>query len=94
MCNQYKIPIYSLVTGIVLTLITGMFPNVFLLSYGTWGYFLPWAKRALQFMAPFEIIWINFIVDVIIWSVLIYLAILSIEEEKVKKKPVKKKRKR
>lgn len=42
--------------------------------------------------APLEIIWINFIVDIIIWSVLIYLGLVSIEEEK--KKPVKKKKKR
>jgi hypothetical protein len=92
MCNQYKIPIYSLLTGIIITLITGFFPNVFLLGVSYWGYLLPWMMQVVYLGAPLEIIWINFIVDIIIWSVLIYLGLVSIEEEK--KKPVKKKKKR
>jgi len=94
MCKQYKIPIYSILTGIVITLITGFFPNVFLLGVSYWGYLLPWAMRTVYPGAPFEILWINFIVDIIIWSVLIYLTLLSVEEEKRKTVKVKKKSRR
>ncbi len=93
MYKQYKIPIYSLLTGIIITLITGFFPNIFLIGVSYWGYLLPWMSRVVYPGAPLQIIWINFIVDVVIWSVLIYLGLLSIEEEKEKpveiKKPVK-----
>ena len=93
MCKQYKIPIYSLLTGIIITLITGFFPNVFLVGVSHWGYLLPWMRRVVYPGAPFEILWIYFISDIIIWAVLIYLALLSVQEEKkqpVKMKPEKK----
>jgi len=107
MYQQYKIPIYSLLTGIIITLITGFFPNVFIIGTQHWGYLLPWMSQIVYPGAPLEIMWINFIVDIVIWSVLMYLAFLSVEEEKEKpveikkpvkakpkKKPVKKKTKR
>jgi len=98
MSEQYKISIYSLITGIIITLITGFFPNVFLIGVSYWGYLLPWTKQIVYPGAPFEILWINFIVDIIIWSVLVYLTLIGIEEREkkkpVKKKPIKKKSKR
>jgi len=95
MCGQYKIPIYSLLTGIIITLITAFFPNVFLVGVSHWGYLLPWLRRVVYPGAPFEILWIYFITDIIIWSVLMYLALVSVGgEKKVKKKPVKKKTKK
>ena len=84
MCKQYKIPIYSILTGIILTLITGFFPNVFLIGITYWGYLLPWMSRIDYLGAPLEIIWINLLADIIIWSMLIYLALVSVEEEKMK----------
>lgn len=94
MCKQYKIPIYSLLTGIIITLITGFFPNVFLGKYSYSGYFLPWSKKIIYPGAPLEISWIYFIVDIVIWSVFIYLALLSVGEEKkektVRKRPQRK----
>jgi len=90
MCKEYKTPIYSILTGILITLITGLFPNVFLLGVSYFGYFLPWLRRIVYQGAPFEVLWINFFVNIVIWSVLIYLAIVSIEEEKGKKKPIRK----
>ncbi len=92
MCKQYKIPIYSILTGIILTLITGFFPNIFLIGITYWGYLLPWMSQIDYPGAPLEIIWINLLVDIIIWSMLIYLALVNVEEEKiktVKKKAVK-----
>jgi hypothetical protein len=85
MCKQYIIPIYSIITGIVITLITGLFPNVFLLGVNYWGYFLPWLRRIVYPGSPLEVLWIYLIVDVIIWSVLIYLTLLSVEEEETRK---------
>ncbi|NIM47585.1 MAG: hypothetical protein GTN40_05525 [Candidatus Aenigmarchaeota archaeon] len=87
MCKQYKIPICSLLTGIIITLITGFFPNVFLLGVSYRGYLLPWMRSVVYPGAPFEILWIYFLTDIIIWTVLIYLALLSVQEEK--KQPVK-----
>jgi hypothetical protein len=92
MCKEYKIPIYSTLTGILITLLTGLFPNVFLLGVSYFGYFLPWLRRIVYPGAPLEVLWINFFVNIVIWSVLIYLAMVSIEEEKVKKKPIRKRK--
>jgi len=93
MYKQYKIPIYSLLTGIIITLITALFPNVFLMGISHWGYLLPWLRRVVYPGAPLEILWVYFISDIIIWSVLIYLALISVEEEKkkeIEKKPKEK----
>jgi hypothetical protein len=90
MCKEYKIPFYSLLAGILITLITSLFPNVFLWGVSYWGYLLPWLKRAAYPGSPTDILWINFFVNIVIWSVLIYLAIVSIEEGKGKKKPIRK----
>jgi len=85
MCKQYIIPIYSIITGIVITLITGLFPNVFLLGVNYWGYFLPWLRRIVYPGSPLEVLWIYVLVDVIIWSVLVYLTLLSAVEEETRK---------
>lgn len=85
MCKKYKTPIYSILTGMLITLITGLFPNVFLLGVSYWGYFLPWLSRVVYLGATLNVIWINLFVNIVIWSVLLYLAIVSIEEGKVKK---------
>ncbi|NIO44675.1 MAG: hypothetical protein GTN36_03940 [Candidatus Aenigmarchaeota archaeon] len=92
MCKQYKIPIYSLLTGIIITLITALFPNVFLVGVSHWGYLLPWLRRVVYPGAAFEVLWVYFLSDIVIWSVLIYLALISVKEEK--KKPVIKKPKK
>ena len=92
MCKQYKIPAYSVLTGIIITLITALFPNVFLLGVSYFGYFLPWLRRT-YLGAPIEVMWVNFFVDVVIWSVLLYLAIVSIEEDKLNRSVRKRKRK-
>jgi hypothetical protein len=89
MCKKYKIPIYSILAGILITLITGLFPNVFLLGVSYWGYFLPWLSKVVYPGATLNVIWINLFVNIVIWSVLLYLAIVSIEEGK-KKKPIRK----
>jgi hypothetical protein len=89
MCKEYKTPIYSILAGLLITLITGLFPNVFLLGISYFGYFLPWLRRTAYAGASLEVVWVNLFVDIVIWSVLLYLAIVSIEE-----KPKKRVRKR
>ena len=66
-------------------MITGLFPNIFLLGVNYWGYFLPWLRRIVYPGSPLEVLWIYLIVDVIIWSVLVYLTLLSVEEEEIRK---------
>lgn len=90
MCKEYKVPIYSILTGILITLITGVFQNVFLLGVSYWGYFLPWLRRIVYPGSSLEILWVYFIADIIIWSVFIYLAIISVEEEEAKKRATRK----
>jgi hypothetical protein len=92
MCKEYKLSIYSITTGIIITLITGLIPNVFLLGVNYWGYFLPWLKRIVYPGAPLEVSWIYFLVDMVIWSVFVYLTILSVVEEEAKKRPARKRR--
>ncbi len=91
MCEEYKTPVYSIIAGMLITLITGLFPNVFLLGVSYWGYFLPWLSKVIYPGAALNVIWVNFFVDIVIWSVLLYLAIVSIEEGKVKK-PIRKRK--
>ncbi|OGI12126.1 hypothetical protein A3K64_02210 [Candidatus Micrarchaeota archaeon RBG_16_36_9] len=95
MCNEYKVPIYSALAGILLTMITGVFSNIFLLEVNYWGYLFPWVRRMVYPGAPMEVLWVNFILDAIIWSVFIYLAILSVEKEKkrpARRSPARKRR--
>jgi hypothetical protein len=89
MHKEYKLTIYSILTGILITLITALFPNVFLLGVSYWGYFLPWIKKIVYPGAPIEIMWINFFANIVIWSVFMYLTFIGIEE-----KPKKRARKR
>ena len=91
MCEEYKAPICSILAGTFITLITGLFPNVFLLGVSYWGYFLPWLNRLVYLGATLNVIWVNLFVDIVIWSVLLYLAIISIEEGK-SKKPIRKRK--
>jgi len=84
MCMKYKIIIYSILTGWFITLITGFFPNVFLSGVRYWGYLLPWSRAMAYSRALLDIMWVNFIVDIVIWSVLIYLALVSVEEKEIK----------
>jgi len=93
MCKEYKTPIYSILAGILITLITGLFPNVFLLGVSYWGYFLPWLSKVAYPGATLNVKWVNLFVNIVIWSVLLYLAIVSIEEDKAKKPIRKRKRK-
>ena len=86
MCKKYKIPVYSILAGMFITLITGLFPNVFLLGVSYWGYFLPWLSKVVYPGATLNVKWVNLFADIVIWSVLLYLAIVSIEEDKTKKR--------
>jgi uncharacterized membrane protein len=90
MCKEYKLSIYSVITGILITLITGTIPNFFLIGVKYWGYFLPWLR--LVYSGSLEVSWIYFFVDAVIWSVFVYLTILSVVEEEAKKRPARKRR--
>ena len=92
MCKEYIVPAYAIVTGILITLITGIFPNMFLLGVNYWGYFLPWLQRIVYPGAPLQVMWIYLTIDVIVWSVLVYLTLLSVVEEEKKKRPARKRR--
>ena len=96
MCKQYKIPIYSILTGIIITLLTALFPNVFLLGVSYWGYLLPWLRQLVYPGSKLEIIWVNFFVNILIWSVILYMALLSVSEAEAKKakRPVRRIKKR
>jgi len=90
MCKEYRIPIYSILTGILITLITGLFQNVFLSGVSYWGYFLPWLSKAVYPGATLNVKWVNLFADIVIWSVFIYLALISVEEEEKKKRATRK----
>jgi len=89
MNKKYEKQTYSILSGVLITVITGFIPNVFPLMLGSdrWGYLLPWLRRIVYPGAPLEIVLTSFVADVLIWSVLTYLFLISVNE--VEKKPVK-----
>lgn len=90
--NLTLIIIGSIIAGIVISLITGLFSNNAGFSgSGRWGYPLHWLSKMLvgpQYTAPLEIVWLNLVYDIIIWSFIILLILLiafrkkMIEKEK------------
>lgn len=97
---------YSILIGLVITLITGIFMNARFvgefpnLKYATqpllgvsyWGYPLAWIKQVVYPNAPKQIIWFNFVVDWIIWSGIVFAFMkMSFKKQKLQSKRKKKK---
>ena len=73
--------LYSLIGGVVITLITGLLPSpTQIVGIGFWG--LPWPWLSLG--ADTEVIWQNLFFDTIAWIVVTYVGIELFESLKFK----------
>jgi len=89
--------------AVVNTWIIGEFPNVRfvsipLIGVGYWGMPLPWLKQIVYPGAPKEIIWSHFIIDLLFWIAVVFVAkafyITGIKGEKLMRAKKAKRRKR
>ena len=76
----------SIIAGIAITLITGLFHNKGgIIGSSRWGYPIHWLSKMVvgpQYTAPQEIVWGNLIYDIIIWVFVSLFILLFIFEKK------------
>ena len=107
---------FSILIGLVVTTVTGLnlnsnligeLPNVqFItqpwLGVSYWGYILPWLKQVVYPGMTKQVIWQNFVADVVIWTIVAYIVLTifkvptraSVEPVKSTKHPSKTGRRR
>jgi len=107
MCLNKKIAIKSLLLGLVITFVTGVFVNTNIIgefpdieiTTEPWvrvsyrGYILPWIRQVVYPGAPQEIVLANLVMDIVIWT-LIALAVLFLVFPKNFARPKKRKAKK
>ncbi|MFX0136480.1 MAG: hypothetical protein ACFFDN_22765 [Candidatus Hodarchaeota archaeon] len=85
----------SIIGGIIIALITGFFPNPmpFLIGSDTWGFPFYWVSQVIYPGAEKTVNWSNLILDILIWSLIMFLTISLIEYliVKIKKRESNKK---
>ncbi|UCD00942.1 MAG: hypothetical protein JSV23_08660 [Promethearchaeota archaeon] len=71
----------SIIGGIIITLITGFFttPMLFLIGSDTWGFPFYWLSQIIYPGAEKNVNWSNLILDILIWSFIMFLTINLIE---------------
>ena len=72
----YKLIILSIILGIIITLITGFFTHPSVVGAKWWGYPLTWKTQAVlspEYSPPLNINWLNFIIDIIIWTIIFFI---------------------
>jgi len=103
---EKKMIAFSVLLGLAITVVTsffantcviGEFPNVRfvsipLIGVGYWGFPLPWLKQIVYPGATKEIIWSHFIIDLLFWIAVVFVAKLFYFKT-IKKKPKRKARK-
>lgn len=69
--------IFSIICGIVLTVILGFapYPTGDLIGTQKWGYPIYWLSQAVYPSAPFEVSWLNLFFDCAIWIICFFLLI-------------------
>ena len=72
--------IVSIIYGSAITLITGFFTHKILIGATWFGYPLHWLVRMVVSPEyfPYKIVWLNFIIDIIIWSVIVFIILVVI----------------
>jgi hypothetical protein len=78
-----KLTIYSIIGGLVITLLTGLLTNMpaKLLGAEHYGYPFAWLIRLV--IAPEYFPWrvniLNLIMDIVIWSIIVFIIIFGVE---------------
>lgn len=82
--------IISLIFGVAITLITGFFSNQEgIVGAGRWGYPLHWLSRMVtspEYSSPYDIVWSNFVIDIAIWTVIIFIVLMFVYRKDLFKK--------
>jgi hypothetical protein len=74
--NLYEKLIYSIILGIVITLASGLIPNIGGgLGVQGFGFPFPWMMQAIYPGAPMTFDWIALILDSVIWSIFAIIVI-------------------
>jgi len=72
-----KLVVFSVLGGVVVTLLTGLFSNTVLLGAEHYGYPLAWLVRLI--LAPEHFPWqvnvVNLIVDLVIWIIIVGIVV-------------------
>ncbi|OGD53381.1 hypothetical protein A3K80_05320 [Candidatus Bathyarchaeota archaeon RBG_13_38_9] len=77
-----KFAVYSMIGGLVITLLTGLFTNmpVMLLGAAHYGYPFAWLIRLV--IAPEHFPWrvniLNLVMDIVIWSIVVFIIIFGV----------------
>jgi hypothetical protein len=88
MCIGKKIIYFSILFGLIITLMTALFENtcvigefpdvrfvsIPLLGMNYWGMPLPWLKQIVYPGAVKQVIWLHFVVDALFWIAAAFLA--------------------
>jgi len=107
---EKKMIAFTVFLGLLITVATyfvynsyviGEFPDVRfvsipLIGVGYWGFPLPWMKQIVYPGAVKEIIWSHFVIDVLFWAAVVFVAKMfyfKIIKKKPRKKPKRKKKK-
>ena len=82
----YKLIISSLIIGIVITLITGLFTHPDIVGANWWGYPLTWLTQAVlspEYSPPLNINWLNLIIDIVVWTIIAFVILVAIFRKKL-----------
>ncbi|MFX0104859.1 MAG: hypothetical protein ACFE75_05170 [Candidatus Hodarchaeota archaeon] len=71
----------SIIGGIIITVITGFFPTPthFFIGSNIWGFPFYWMSQIIYPGAEKTVIWSNLILDILIWSLIMFLVINLLE---------------
>ena len=84
--------ISSVVIGVIIALFTGIFPHSEIVGANWWGYPLVWLTQAVLspgYSPPLNVIWLNLIIDIVVWSVIVFLFLFVVFRKKLLKKGTK-----
>ena len=77
-----QITIISVIVGIIITVITGLLSNQGnFVGSGRWGYPVHWLSRIIvgpQYSPPTNIVWLNLMIDIVIWSIVILVILIIV----------------
>ncbi len=82
----YKLIISSLIMGMIITLITGLFTHQGVVGANWWGYPFTWLTRAVvspEYSPPLNLNLLNLIIDIIIWTIIAFAIFVVIFKKKI-----------
>ena len=82
--------LFSIIYGTAITLISGFFLNIEgFIGASRWGYPIHWMWRMItssEYSPPLEIEWINLIIDIVFWSIIVFILFVIVYRKEFFKK--------